>query len=49
MFVEQKISVARLGGIEDKIPVALLVRAELQNELLAQDLLLELALRLRCP
>ncbi len=49
MFVEQKISDARLGGIEDKIPAALLVRAELQNELLAQDLLLELALRLRCP
>jgi len=49
MFVEQKISDVRLCGIEGKIPAVLLVRAELQNELLAQDLLLELVLRLRRP
>ncbi len=45
MFVEQKISDARLSGVESKISAAVLARAELPQ----QDLLLELALRLRRP
>ncbi len=45
MFVEQKINDARLSGAESEISAASLARAKLP----LQDLLLELALRLRRP
>jgi len=45
MFVEQKISDARLSGVESEISAASLARTQLP----LQNLLLELALRLRRP
>jgi|GEM_PF-1715261 hypothetical protein len=45
MFVEQKISVARLTGVESSFSGAANLRAQLP----ASELLLELALRLRRP
>ena len=45
MFVEQKISDAYLSGVESKISAA----ANLRTQLPLQELLLELALRLRRP
>ena len=45
MFVEQKISEATLSGVETTISAAAFLRAELPD----QNLLLELALRLRRP